>query len=95
MSTGIRIEFGTFRPEVWSKLKRLFGDNVTLHGTISSQKTMPFGSVEDVRAEARDRIEKLGRGGGLVLAPNNVVQYDVPLENLLALYETAREGEGS
>jgi uroporphyrinogen decarboxylase len=76
------------------EVKRLFGERITLHGTISSQKTMPFGSVEDVRAEVRSRIEKLGSDGGLVLAPNNVVQYDVPLENLLAMYETAREGEG-
>ena len=32
-----------------------------------------------------------GVGGGLVIGPNNVVQYDVPLENVLALYDTARE----
>jgi hypothetical protein len=30
------------------------------------------------------------RKGGLVIAPNNVVQYDVPLENLLGVYETAK-----
>lgn len=73
------------------KVKRLFGDRITLHGTISSQRTLPFGTVDDVRKEVRERIEKCGKNGGLVIGPNNVVQFDVPLENLIALYETAKE----
>jgi uroporphyrinogen decarboxylase len=75
------------------EVKDRWGDRITLHGTISAQHTLPFGTVEDVRQEVQERIERCGRNGGLVIAPNNVVQYDVPLENLLALYETAREGE--
>ncbi len=63
---------------------------LVLHGTISSQRTLPFGSVEDVEREVRDRIERCGRRNGLVLGPNNVVQFDVPLENLFCLYDTAR-----
>ncbi len=73
------------------EVKERFGDRITLHGTISSQQTLPFGTVEDVRNEVRERIERCGKNGGLVIAPNNVVQFDVPLENLLAVYETARE----
>jgi uroporphyrinogen decarboxylase len=73
------------------EVKERFGDRMTLHGTISSQQTLPFGTVEDVRNEVRERIQRCGRDGGLVIAPNNVVQFDVPLENLLAVYETAKE----
>ena len=73
------------------KVKERFGDRMTLHGTISSQQTLPFGTVEDVRNEVRERIERCGKNGGLVIAPNNVVQFDVPLENLLAVYETAKK----
>ena len=73
------------------EIKERFGDKLTLHGTISSQRTLPFGTVEDVRNEVRERIERCGKNGGLVIAPNNVVQFDVPLENLLAVYETAKE----
>jgi uroporphyrinogen decarboxylase len=73
------------------EIKERFGDKMTLHGTISSQRTLPFGTVEDVRNEVRERIERCGKNGGLVIAPNNVVQFDVPLENLLAVYETAKE----
>jgi len=60
---------------------------ITLHGTIPSQQTLPLGTVEEVP----ERIEGCGRNGGLVIAPHNVVQYEVPLENLLAVYETAKE----
>ena len=73
------------------EIKDRWGDRMTLHGTISSQHTLPFGTVEDVRREVRERIQRCGYNGGLVIAPNNVVQFDVPLENLLAVYETARQ----
>jgi uroporphyrinogen decarboxylase len=72
-------------------VKERYGDRVTLHGTISAQRTLPFGSPADVRAEVLDRVEKCGYNNGLVVAPNNVVQYDVPLENLLAVYDTVKE----
>jgi uroporphyrinogen decarboxylase len=68
-------------------LKRAYGSRITFHSTLSSQHTLPFGTVEEVRAEVRTRKRDLGQDGGLILAPSNVVQHDVPLENLLALYD--------
>jgi uroporphyrinogen decarboxylase len=70
------------------EIKRLYGDHITLHSTLSSQHTLPFGTPDDVRAEVRARIRDLGYNGGLILAPSNVVQQDVPLANLLAVYQT-------
>ena len=70
--------------------KRRYGDRVTLFGTISVQQTLPFGSVDDVKAEVTDRIENCGYNGGLVICPSNVIELDTPLENVLALYETVR-----
>jgi uroporphyrinogen decarboxylase len=72
------------------KIKKLYGDQVTLHGTISLQQTLPFGSSEDVRQEVISRIEKCGYNGGLILAPANVVTTDVSIENILSLYQTAQ-----
>jgi hypothetical protein len=85
--------FDPIQPECMDpyEVKERFGDRITLHGTISSQHTLPFGTPEDVRREVRERIERCGQDGGLVIAPNNVVQFDVPLENLLALYDAAKE----
>lgn len=72
-------------------VKRAYGDRLTLHATISSQQTMPFGTPDDVRREVMDRFATCGASGGLILAPNNVVQQDVPLGNLLALYQAIGE----
>ena len=85
--------FDPIQPECMdpAAVKREFGDRITLHGTISAQHTLPHGTVEEVRNEVRQRIRDCGDNGGLVIAPNNVVQPDVPLENLLAVYETAKE----
>ena len=71
-------------------VRRRYPD-LTLHGTISSQRTLPFGTVDDVRREVLERIETCGHRNGLAIAPNNVVQFDVPLENLLCVYETVKE----
>ena len=71
-------------------IKKMYGDKITLHGTISLQRTLPFGTPEDVKKEVLSRIEKCGYYGGLVLAPANLVTPDVPIENVLALYGTAK-----
>jgi uroporphyrinogen decarboxylase len=67
-------------------LKRQYGDRITFHSTLSSQHTLPFGTVKQVRAEVGARIRDFSEGG-LILAPSNVVQQDVPLQNLLAVYD--------
>ena len=72
-----------------AKVKRDYGDKITLHGTVSIQKTLPNGTVEDVRNEIKDRITYCGENGGLVICPANHVQNDTPLENLLEVYRAS------
>jgi len=72
------------------ELKRDFGDKLCFHGAVDTQTTLPFGTREDVVAEVRERIEVLGKGGGYILAPVHTVEPDVPIENVLAVYEAAR-----
>ena len=72
-----------------AEMKRRFGDRVCLHGTISCQRSLPFGTPGDVAQEVRERIEICGKNGGLILAPSNTVQPDVSVENILTLYSTA------
>ena len=73
------------------EMKRLYGKRITLHGTISLQETLPFGTPDDVRAEVIDRIENCGYDGGLVISPSNNLELDVPIENIITMYQTARE----
>ena len=72
-------------------LKRLYGDRLAFNGTIGIQQTLPFGTVEEVRREVKERIETVGVGGGLILAPSHCVQPEVPMENLLALADAVKE----
>ncbi len=71
-------------------LKREFGDRVAFWGAVDTQHTLPFGTVEDVRAEVRRRIQDLAPGGGYVLAAVHNIQPEVPPENICAMFEAAR-----
>ncbi|MFA5688296.1 MAG: uroporphyrinogen decarboxylase family protein [Kiritimatiellales bacterium] len=67
-------------------LKRDFGDKLCFHGGIDTQKLLPHGTPEEVRAEAEHFIEVLNRNGGYILGPSQNFEGDVPVENILALY---------
>jgi uroporphyrinogen-III decarboxylase len=74
------------------ELKQEFGDRVTFWGGgVDTQTTLPFGSSSDVRKEVRARLEIFGKGGGYVFNSVHNVQAGVPIENVLAMYQTVRE----
>ena len=72
-----------------SVLKTAYGEKIAFHGGIDTQQTLPFGTPEQVKREVRERIEVLGCGGGYILSPCHAVQSDVPLANILAVFEAA------
>ncbi len=71
--------------------KRQLGDEMFFYGGIDVQETLPWGTVEDVRAEVRQRIWEVGHGGGFLLSSSHRLEHDVPVENTLAMIEEARE----
>jgi hypothetical protein len=74
------------------ELKKSFGDVFTFWGGgIDTQRTLPFGTPDEVRAEVRQRLRVFGAGGGFVFNPVHNVQSRAPIENILAMYETVRE----
>jgi uroporphyrinogen decarboxylase len=73
-----------------AKLKAEFGGAISFLGGVDVQQTMR-GPVAGVRAEVRQRIEELGPGGGYIVAPSHNFSDDIPLENILAFFETAHE----
>ena len=77
-----------------ARLKKLFGDQIAFWGTLGIQHTMPFGTPDDVRKEVKERIETVGKGGGFVIGPTHVLAPEVPLENIAAFVEAAKEYGG-
>ena len=72
------------------ELKRRFGDRLCFHGSISIQRTLPFGTPDDIRNEVRERFETLGPGGGFTFCTAHNIQADTPIENVVALFDTYR-----
>jgi len=74
------------------ELKRDFGDRIVFWGGgVDTQRTLPFGTAEEVRAEVKERISVFGQGGGFVFNTVHNVQAGIPVENILAMYEAVRE----
>jgi uroporphyrinogen decarboxylase len=74
-----------------ARIKNQYGARLSFHGAIDIQNTLPYGTPEQVAAEVRDRIQTLGAGGGYILAPTHQIQADTPMENILTLFDTARD----
>jgi len=74
------------------ELKQEFGAQVTFWGGgVDTQNTLPFGTADDVRKEVSSRLKIFGKGGGFVFNSIHNVQARVPIENVLAMYETVRD----
>jgi uroporphyrinogen decarboxylase len=72
-------------------LQRDFGGRIVFNGGIDTQEVLPRCTPAEVAAETRRIIGILGKGGGLVLAPSHRFQSDVPVENIVAMYDEARK----
>ena len=73
------------------KLKNTFGKDVTFFGAVNCQQTLSFGTPADVRSEVRERIDILGKNGGLIIGPDHSIQGNMPPENIFALYDEAKK----
>lgn len=71
------------------RLKKEFGTSLTFHGAAETQSILPSGTPEEVRQNALELVEVLGKDGGYILSSCHALQADVPVENVLALYDVA------
>jgi len=72
-------------------LKREFGKEIVFWGGgVDTQKTLPFGTPEEVYREVRERIDIFAPGGGFVFNSIHNVQSNVPTENLLAMFRAVK-----
>ena len=73
-----------------ARLKRRFGHRLTFNGAIDTRWVLPHGTPDDVRREVRRRIGDMATGGGYVLSTVHCIQPDVPIANVVAMFDEAR-----
>jgi len=74
-----------------ASLKKKYGSQITFWGGgVDTQKTLPFGSPKDVEKEVEERIKIFGDGGGFVFTTVHNIQANVPIENVIAMFETLK-----
>ncbi len=69
------------------EIKRRYGQHIRLWGGLGTQRLLPFGTPEEVRAEVRMLKQELGKNGGYVFSSSKPIMRDVPVENAVALIE--------
>lgn len=74
------------------RLKREYGrDLVFWGGGVDTQRTLPFGTAEQVYREVKERVQILNEGGGFVFNAIHNIQANVPLENVEALFRALKD----
>jgi uroporphyrinogen-III decarboxylase len=74
------------------RLKGEFGEAITFWGGgVDTQRTLPFGTPEEVYREVESRIKTFAPGGGFVFAAIHNVQADAPPENVEAMFQALRD----
>ncbi len=75
-----------------ARLKERYGEQISFWGGgIDTQRTLPFGTPQEVRREVHERMQLFGKGGGFIFNTIHNVQARVPQENLVALYRAIQE----
>lgn len=73
-------------------LKREFGKEIVFWGGgVDTQKTLPFGTPEEVYREVRERIDIFAPGGGFVFNTIHNVQGNTPIDNVIAMFKAVKD----
>ncbi|MCX8107590.1 MAG: methyltransferase [Verrucomicrobiae bacterium] len=74
------------------RLKREFGKDIVFWGGgVDTQRTLPFGTPTQVYEEVRQRLEIFSPGGGFVFNTVHNIQGNVPIENVMAIFDAVRD----
>jgi len=74
-------------------INQLFEKKINYFGAICVQDLLPNATPEIIKSEVKRIAGILGKDGGYILAPAHNIQDDTPIENVLALFEAAKELE--
>jgi len=74
------------------QLKQRYGDRIVFWGGgVDTQKVLPFGTPDEVRAQVLQRCKVFSMGGGLIFNTVHNIQARTPVENIVAMIETVQD----
>ncbi|NTW08244.1 MAG: methyltransferase [Anaerolineaceae bacterium] len=74
------------------QLKEEFGKRITFWGGgCDTQHVLPFASPDEVTRHVQEQIEILAPGGGFVFNQIHNIQADIPPNNIVAMFDAARQ----
>ncbi|HOK80618.1 MAG TPA: uroporphyrinogen decarboxylase family protein [bacterium] len=81
--------FNPFQPEVMDvfEIKRKYGKHLSFYGGISTQKLLPYGTVEETKSQVKKLLNEIGKDGGYIAAPAHSIPYGAKPENIAAMIE--------
>jgi len=81
--------FNPFQPEVMDvfEVKRRYGERLSFFGGISTQKTLPYATVDQVKAQVQRLLDQVGKNGGYIAAPAHAIPADARPENIAAMIQ--------
>lgn len=81
--------YQTFQPEIYDiqSIKDKYNGRLSFWGAISTQQLLPWATPQQVKEETIRIINILSENGGYIASPTHAVEFDVPPENILAMYD--------
>ena len=73
-------------------LKEQWGDKISsCGGGVDTQKTLPFGTPDEVYREVSERLRLFNKGGGFVFNTVHNIQGQTSAENMMAMFQAIKD----
>lgn len=72
-------------------LKEDFGRYITFCGALDEELLLRQGTPQQVKEGVKKLLDTMAPGGGFILGPSHKLKVETPIENVLAMYEAAKE----